>query len=138
MQAKRLERLAPEVNIQGMQLVLIFAVAVAANAIGTILIKVGSSKIDGISLSPQSVWSIVSNFYIMSGVGLYAASFPAYSYILQKLNVSVAFPMFTSISFAAVILISSLFLKESLTVLQFFGLILVVGGIVLLSAGAAK
>lgn len=117
---------------------LIFAIAVVANAVGTILIKVGSSKIAGISLSPQSIWSIVSNLYIMSGIGLYAASFPAYSYILQKLSVSVAFPVFTSISFAAVILISSLFLKESLTVLQFFGLILVVGGIVLLSAGAAK
>lgn len=117
---------------------LIFAVAIAANAAGTILIKLGSSKISAINFSLASIGNILSSWHILLGIALYAASFPAYSYILQKLNVSVAFPVFTSISFAAVILISSLFLKESLTVLQFFGLILVIGGIVLLSTGAAK
>lgn len=115
-----------------MQLILIFAVAVVANAIGTILIKVGSSKIAGINLSPASIWSVVSNIHIIAGASLYVASFPAYSYILQKMNISVAYPIFTSAAFAAVVLISALFLKESLTVLQFFGLVLVVGGIILL------
>lgn len=116
-----------------MSLILIFAIAIAANTAGTILIKLGSSRISAIDFSLASVLNILSNWHILSGIALYAASFPAYSYILQKLSVSVAYPVFTSISFAAVILMSSLFLKESLTILQFFGLALVVGGIILLA-----
>lgn len=119
-------------------IILIFAAAVIANTIGTILIKEGSSRISAIGFSLASVLNIISNWQILLGVAFYAASFPAYSYILQKLNVTVAYPVFTSLSFAAVVFISVLFLKESLTILQIFGLILVVGGIVLLSAGAAK
>lgn len=117
---------------------LIFAVTVVLNVIGTILIKLGSSKISAINFSLGSIGEIISNWHILLGIALYAGSFPAYSYILQKMSVSVAYPIFTSLSFAGVILVSVLFLKESLTILQFFGLIMVIGGIALLSAGAAK
>lgn len=117
-------------------LILMFAVAVAANTLGTILIKIGSSKISSINLSLGSIWSIMSNSHILAGIFFYAASFPAYSYILQKLNVSVAYPVFASAAFASVILVSSLFLKETLTILQISGLILIIGGIVLLATGA--
>lgn len=115
---------------------LMFALTVAANTLGTIFIKIGSSKISAINLSLGSIWSIMSNLYVLAGIFFYAASFPAYSYILQRLNVSVAYPIFASAAFAAVILISSLFLKESLTILQIFGLILIIGGIILLAVGA--
>jgi len=121
-----------------MQMILIFGATVLINVIGTVLIKFGSSKISSINLSLASIWSIISNWHILLGIALYAGSFPAYSYILQKMSVSVAYPIFTSLSFAGVVVISVLFLKESLTMMQFFGLALVIGGIVLLSAGASK
>ncbi len=126
------------VRIGIMQMVLIFGAAVVINVIGTIFIKFGSSKIAAINLSWASIGSIVSNWHILLGIALYAGSFPAYSYILQKMSVSVVYPIFTSLSFAGVVLISVLFLKESLNIAQFLGLALVVGGIVLLSAGATK
>lgn len=119
-------------------MILIFAAAIIANTIGTILIKLGSSKISDITFSFASLRNIISSWHILLGVAFYAASFPAYSYILQKMNVSVAYPMFTSMSFAGVILVSTLFLKEELAVMQFLGLALVIGGIVFLSAGATK
>ncbi len=119
-------------------MILIFAATVVLNVIGTILIKFGSSKISAISFSLASVWNILSNWHILLGIALYVGSFPAYSYILQKMSVSVVYPIFTSLSFAGVVLISVLFLKESLTLIQFAGLALVIGGIVLLSTGAAK
>jgi small multidrug resistance pump len=119
-------------------MILIFGATVITNVIGTIFIKLGSSKISGINLSWASIWNILSNWHILLGIALYAGSFPAYSYILQKMSVSVVYPIFTSLSFAGVILISVLFLKESLTLVQFAGLALVIGGIVLLSTGAAK
>lgn len=117
-----------------MQLIFIFALAVISNAIGTISIKYGTSRIAGINLLTSSgIWSIFSNLYIMGGLALYGAGFPLYTFLLQKLNVSIAYPMFTSLSFAAVILIAAIFLKEGLTFLQICGLILVIGGIVLLA-----
>ncbi|MFH1194049.1 MAG: EamA family transporter [bacterium] len=118
-----------------MYLFLMFALAVGANAIGTILIKIGTGKIGDISFSSASILDILKNIYILGGLFLYTASFPAYNYILQKLNVSVAFPIFTSVSFAAVVIISFFFLKESISILQAAGLLLVIGGIVLLARG---
>jgi len=47
----------------------------------------------------------------------------------------VAFPIFTSASFAAVVIVSLFFLKESVSILQAAGLLLVIGGIVLLARG---
>jgi multidrug transporter EmrE-like cation transporter len=118
-----------------MQLFLMFALAVGANAIGTILIKIGTGKIGDISFSLSSAADILKNIYILGGILLYAISFPAYNYILQKLNVSVAFPIFMSASFATVVIISFFFLKESVSILQAAGLLLVIGGIVLLARG---
>lgn len=116
-----------------MYLFLIFALAVVGNAIGTILIKFGTGKIPPIGFSIESILAILKNFYILGGILLYAASFPAYNYILQKLNASIAFPVFTSASFAIVVILSFLFMKETLSVLQLLGLILVMGGIALLA-----
>ena len=121
-----------------MQIILAFAVAVIVGSIGTILIKIGTNKMPAIGFSFQSLWQIATNIYIISGIILYVASFPAYSYILQKMNVSIAYPIFTSLSFATVILISTIFLKESLTIVQILGLLLVVGGISLIGFGAAR
>ena len=121
-----------------MTVALVFAAAIVANAIGTVLLKIGTSKMPPISLSLSSIADIASNFYILSGIGLYIFSFPAYSFILQRLNVNVAFPTFTSLSLIAVVLLSSFWLRENLTILQIFGLLLVVGGITLLTLNATK
>lgn len=115
-----------------MNLIFIFAVAVAMNAVATILLKIGSAKFtDGFSL--QIISDILKNYHILGGILLYVASFPPYVYIFSRMNVSIAYPIFTSLSFAMTIIIAAFFLKESLTIPQFFGLILVVGGIVLLA-----
>jgi hypothetical protein len=66
-----------------MQLFLMFALAVGANAIGTILIKIGTGKIGDISFSLSSAADILKNIYILGGILLYAISFPAYNYILS-------------------------------------------------------
>ncbi|PIR67109.1 MAG: hypothetical protein COU51_00345 [Parcubacteria group bacterium CG10_big_fil_rev_8_21_14_0_10_36_14] len=115
-----------------MQLVLIFAVAVAMNAVATILLKIGSAKFTG-GFSLQIIVDILKNYHVWGGILLYIASFPPYVYIFSRMNVSIAYPIFTSLSFATTIMIAAIFLKESLTIPQFFGLILVVGGIVLLA-----
>lgn len=120
-----------------MQLVIIFAIAVAMNAIGTVLIKIGSAKLPA-EFSIKIVADIVKNIHIIGGISLYLVSFPFYSYIFSKMNVNVAYPMFTSLAFAATILIAAVFLKENLTIIQIFGLLVIVGGIVLLTVNTAK
>lgn len=121
--------------------VLAFAFSVLTSAVGTILIKIGSSKMPPIDLlSLKGLWAIMSNWYIFVGIILYGLSFPAYSFVLQKMNVSIAYPLFQGIGFATIVILSLLFLKETLTLWQFVGLLLILGGIVLLgtNGSAAK
>jgi len=48
-------------------LFLMFALAVGANALGTILIKIGTGKIGDISFSLSSIAEILKNVYILGG-----------------------------------------------------------------------
>lgn len=119
-----------------MLIVAAFIIGVSLNAGATILFKLGANRFPtGFSL--ESVWLVLKNYYIWGGLLLYAISTPPYLYIFSKLKVSIAYPSFVSLAFAATIILAMLFLKESLTVLQIVGLVLVIGGIVLLATNGA-
>tara|TARA_B100000315_G_C14411734_1_gene511294 strand:- start:187 stop:549 length:363 start_codon:yes stop_codon:yes gene_type:complete len=120
-----------------MYLILAFILGISFNAIASVLLKIGVGRVVITGLSWQSAVSILSNLYLWGGIILYGVSFPPYLYTFKKLSLSVAYPTFVSLSFAAVAILSFFFLKESLTILQLLGLILVVGGIVLLATNSA-
>ena len=119
-----------------MALLLAFIVAVSMNAVATIFLKIGSSKMPE-TFNLQSILGILTNYHILAGIFLYIASFPPYIYIFKKMNVSVGYPIFVSLSFATTAIIAFVFLKEHLTILQILGLLLVVGGIVLLATNGS-
>lgn len=119
-----------------MYIVLAFVIGVSMNAVATIWLKIGSADFPT-SFSFASLKTFFTNLYLWGGLLLYALSFPPYLYIFKNLKVSIAYPTFVSLGFAATIIIAFIFLKESLTILQICGLVLVVGGIILLATNSA-
>jgi len=53
----------------------------------------------------------------------------AYGYVLSKMNLSIAYPLMTSIGFLIVTLVSWVFLKETITLIQIGGFILILLGV---------
>lgn len=119
-----------------MQLIIAFVIAVLMNAVATVLIKIGSAKLPA-EFSIKTIFEMIRNPHIWGGVLLYIGSFPPYIFIFKHLKVSIAYPIFASLAFAGTIVIAFIFLKESLTIWQIFGLVLLVGGIFLLATNGA-
>lgn len=98
------------------------------NAIGQLLIKMGTIEVGSLTNLDKLV-----NTKLLGGIFLFGLSFLTWIYILFKANLSYAFPFAVGLGYAAVLSLSLLVLKESATAIQFIGMILVGGGIVLMS-----
>lgn len=76
----------------------------------------------------------VSNSFVWLGVLLFAIALLSYSYVLSPIQLSIAYPIMTSVGFLIVILVSLLYLGEKLTVLQIGAIILITLGVWLVSS----
>jgi multidrug transporter EmrE-like cation transporter len=91
----------------------------------TLLIKLSSH--DG------AAWTLTRLAYLAGAGGTYVVGFVCYSVALQKLNMSVAYPIMTSIALVMVALLGIVVLNESLTVTKAVGLALIALGAFALS-----
>jgi len=72
----------------------------------------------------------ILNFYLYLGLIMYAISTLMWVYTLKYLPLSKVYP-FTFLTFAFVLLISVFFFKEEISLLNLFGILLIVMGVVL-------
>ncbi len=93
--------------------------SIVTGALGNVLIKMGTQRL------PE----IFTNAPLISGVLLMVIMFPFYTLALQRMNLAVALPLITSGQFLVVVLISYFFLKEPLTLMNFFGILLLIAGL---------
>jgi len=107
----------------------IFCVSIILNALANILMKVGA-------LNPKQmhgIWDIFRNMLlnpiIVAGIVCFALGLAAYNYVLIKINLSIAYPINTSLGYILVVLASWLFLKESLSAVQLGGISLIIVGV---------
>ena len=103
-----------------MKYYLVLGIAILTNAAANILIKIGMNRVGGMDIG--SLHDILNKFmlnqFIWAGVFLFGAALVTYSYVLSYIQLSVAYPIMTSMGFVVVILISLLYLGEKLTLLQ--------------------
>ena len=108
---------------------LILLLAIICNACANVLIKLGMIDFK----MPGSIVGLIKrvalNPAIVGGIFLFVVALGAYAYILSKLNLSIAYPIMTSLGYMIVILISWLFLKETITALQVVGFTLIILGV---------
>lgn len=74
------------------------------------------------------------NWYLGGGLGLYGLSTVVYLGVLQRANLSLAYPFVVGLTLVLTVLGSSWILRESLALGQWFGLALLLGGLVVLGS----
>jgi multidrug transporter EmrE-like cation transporter len=110
-------------------------IALLANAFANILIKSGMKNKEIVLSDPLSaVKQIITNPLVLAGVGLFAVNILAYSYVLSKIQLSVAYPIMTSIGFLIVVGFSVLALKEQVSAVQIIGIVMIATGVVLVAS----
>lgn len=113
---------------------LFLILVILANAFANIFIKLGVNRLP--NLAGKGLWfgisKIVTSPLVLLGAFLLVASFPLFSYVLQKINLSIAYPALVVGAIIIVAIFSALFLKESISYIQVIGIFLIMGGIWLL------
>ena len=116
-----------EYSVSNIYIVLSFAIIL--NALANILMKVAMRKQDTttgvISMGTQAL----TNPTLFLGMLSFALALAGYCYVLSKLNLSIAYPLMTSVGFLIVILVSWLFLGETITKIQIVGFICIIAGV---------
>ncbi len=107
----------------------IFAVSIVLNALANILMKAGALKPKESNQLFDVCINMATNPVIIAGIICFALGLAAYNYVLIKINLSVAYPINTSLGFVLVVLVSWLFLKETITPLQIGGIGLIIVGV---------
>lgn len=118
-----------------MKTILFLAAAVIMNAFANISIKVGVNHFGqlGQSSLAETVRRVLLNPWLILGVALFVGALGAYSVVLSKMNLSIAYPLMTSLGFIIVTIFSFLVFKETISGLQLLGLLVILGGIWLVS-----
>lgn len=118
-----------------MNTIVFLAAAVTMNAFANISIKLGVNRLPSISGQPwaEIIRRVVFNPWLILGVALFVAALGAYSVVLSKMNLSIAYPLMTSLGFLIVTAFSLLVFNETLTAMQWLGLLIILVGIWLVS-----
>ncbi len=114
-----------------MKMYLILFLAITLNASANILLKIGMNRTGSFSFTniKEIFTEVVLNPVIIGGVFCFVLALAAYTYVLSKINLSIAYPIMTSVGYMIVILASWLFLKENISGVQFAGFCLIIGGV---------
>jgi len=112
-----------------MSVYFVLSIAIILNALANILMKVAMRKQDETIEIAKMVTQSLSNPILFLGILSFVLALVAYCYVLSKLNLSIAYPIMTSLGFLIVILASWLFLEEVITKIQIVGFICIIAGV---------
>ena len=113
--------------------------ALTANAVANILIKLGSEQYaEGMRLLLTNPRIFFTNWFFFFGVLSFVVALVFYSLVLSRMQLSVAYPIMTSVGFMIVVGFSVLALREQLHWWQWIGILLILVGVVLLSQDSIR
>ena len=107
----------------------VLAAAIVLNALANILIKVGMSRVGESANMMQLMKKALSEPALFLGVLSFALALAAYSVVLTRLNLSVAYPIMVSMGLVIVVLASYFLLHEVITPFQIIGFLLIIAGV---------
>ena len=113
----------------------IFAVILAlfTNVLAQLSLRKGMMNIDISGISFSKLMEIASSIYVWVGLFFYVISFTLYLYILSKFEVSYIYPIIMSSVFVVLLILSSIFLNETITLKKMLGIIIISAGIFVIS-----
>lgn len=111
---------------------IIFVLYILATSLGLVFVKLGSS--DGMPIKfIDGKLSFNLNFYIISGITLYIASFVMYIYLISRHDLGYIIPITTALVYVLIFIASYFIFRETFTVTKILGIVLIMGGVVLLN-----
>ena len=119
------------------QLYWLLGLAVLFNALANVTIKWamhGESSLFAEGFS-TAVKGLAVNYWLWAGLALFGLAFVLYSLVLTRVNLSIAYPVMTSLGLVIISLVSVLVFKEVITGVQAGGLLLIIIGVWLVSFG---
>jgi multidrug transporter EmrE-like cation transporter len=113
--------------------VLMFFV-VALNVCGHVFLKVGMNQVGQVGSRPLIDFALnsISNMYVLLGLAGYVSSVAGYIVVLSRTQLSIAYPILMSSGYGLVVLVSFLWLKEPFSPIKWFGIILILAGVVII------
>jgi len=109
--------------------ILILIFAIVFNALANILMKVGMSRVGEPDGWKEMVLAAIKQPALLMGVMSFGLALAAYSFVLTRLNLSVAYPVMISVGLVIVVCASYFFLNESISLLQIVGFGLIIVGV---------
>jgi multidrug transporter EmrE-like cation transporter len=111
---------------------IVLLIAVTLNALANVLIKAG---VDRLSAEPKAALlpAAVAEPLFYAGVVAFALALVAYAAALSRLQLSVAYPLMTSLGLLIVALVSWRWFGESYDVPKTLGTLLIIAGVILLT-----
>lgn len=117
--------------------IVIFLLSGSLAVIGNTLLKSGMNGIGGFDVSANSfiptLLKFAASWKIIVGFTLYGASSFLYLKLISGIEVTRIYPMLVAYMFIVLLLLGSLFLKESITVTKVAGILIIIAGIFLAS-----
>ena len=109
----------------------ILALSITLNALANIFMKMGMNQITKKGNSGLGATALLwlANPFIWIGLISFGLALACYSFVLSKLNVSIAYPINTSVGIIIGILVSVLFLGEKITLIQVVGFLFIMAGV---------
>ena len=108
----------------------LLALAVLFNGVANVLMKAGMRGAPNSGGAMGMIKHYLTSWPVIVGIGLFALNVLAYTQVLTKLPLSVAYPIMVSMTGVIVISGSMILFKESITVAQWIGFALIIGGVV--------
>jgi spermidine export protein MdtJ len=111
---------------------LFLCVALALNAIANILIKLAATKTGSGGDGVTGALALYLSPWFIGGITCFGLNLMAYSLALQKIPLTVAYPIMVGSGYVIMVLVSRSFLGETLTWVQMIGAVLILAGLVLI------
>lgn len=114
-------------------------VALTLNATANLMMKSGSVGLKAsLAATPRRdletlARALAANWVLMLGLFFFAANVILYTYALQTIKISVAYPIMVTVGFAIIAVVAWRWLGESLSPAQWAGIILVLAGVYLVA-----
>jgi len=109
--------------------IIILSLAILLNATANILVKLGMRRIGPAEGVMDIARKAITRPELFAGIVSFILAFVAYSFILTRLNLSIAYPIMISMSLVIVVMVSQFFLKEAITPFQIAGFLLIIFGV---------
>ena len=120
-----------------MSFYLLLFISVFSNVTANILLKKGIISFGGLSGQKAKLFfeltKAATNPFVIIGIGLYGFSFLIWLRILSFNDLSRAYPIFATIVFLLTTAGSMIFLNESISLLRFAGIAVILAGIYLVA-----